>query len=111
AVPAFVVSPDGKQLAYTRARGPTQLWLVSIADPESPTPEARVRRIANDAAAKVAPALSPDGQRISYTAADGLASNVFVLSIDGGQPQRLAARAGDQGHASWSAAGTELALL
>src|SRR5262249_20889842 len=55
----FSISRDGRQLAYTRARGAGHFWRVTIYNPEAARPEVHAQRLLTDSAPKSDAEISP----------------------------------------------------
>jgi Tol biopolymer transport system component len=114
-------SPDGTSLAFW------SLDLPAGGDPSAPLPEvggliqshtASLMITDSDGTAPMdilsdvrldplgsPPAWSPDGSRIAYSISEGPATSVYIVSAEGGEPQRLAAGDGP----AWSPDGREIA--
>jgi len=82
-------SPDGKWLCFaTRANGRRMLVKVAAAGGNMikiPTP---------GAINPTGPAWSPDGKSIAFTSQTGKYFNIFVVSVNGGKPELIAAGEG-----------------
>ena len=96
-----VLSPDGKQIAFTALGG---LWTMSIGG----TP----RRLTDDGPyAVIDPAWSPDGARIAF-ATDRLGSlDIWTLELASGHLTRITEAAGAEIRPSWSPDGSKLAYV
>lgn len=56
------------------------------------------------------PYLSPDGSMVAFSAAHGGNTDVYVMSVDGGTPERLTWHPGIDFAMGWNAAGNEVAF-
>ena len=74
------VTPDGKQVLFTRYDEPMGAYRVSI-DGGEPT------KIFSGAAYK--PTASPDGKQIAFYLSKGKQSGIAVMPFDGGEPTRI----------------------
>ncbi len=125
-------SPDGRQIAFSSTRdGKAQIYLIPVDGGEARALTALEQGVGGG------PIWSPDGSQIAFTAApapppdlskpyqvgrhvyrfdalgylDGAIQSLYILSVDGGEPQRLT---NDDQHASalgWSPDGTEILVL
>ena len=79
--PAF--SPDGKELAYSRAEtdGRWSLWIASVETGEA-------RRLTDSAAGEIYPRFTPDGRAVVYTTWSR-PHRIFRLPLDGGPARPL----------------------
>ena len=103
------ISPDGKWVAYVVAtpnlpanRLERNVWLVPVAGGEARqlTTSGRDQR----------PAWSPDSKKIAFLSARGGAAGVYVLSLEGGEPTRIAQMADGADNLAWSPDGKTLAF-
>ena len=125
-------SPDGRQIAFSSTRdGKAQIYLIPVDGGEARALTALEQGVGGG------PIWSADGSQIAFTAApapppdlskpyqvgrhvyrfdalgylDGAIQSLYILSVDGGEPQRLT---NDSQHASalgWSPDGTEILVL
>ncbi|MBE9639359.1 S41 family peptidase [Salipiger mangrovisoli] len=92
------VAPDGRSIAFTY-RG--QIWLVPRAGGEAvPLTERQFR--------SSAPVWSPDSRRIAFGSDRFNVSDVFVMSVDGGEITRLTQHSGAERPLAFTADGTEV---
>jgi tricorn protease len=68
------------------------------------------RRLTSDDVEEANPHFSPDGSKIAYSAAYDGNTDVYVISVAGGQPQRLTWHPGNDVPVGWSADGEAVAL-
>jgi len=87
------LAPDGRSVVFTvtewsieKNKSTTNLWLADVAT-------GAVRRLTTAAVSDGAPAWSPDGGRIAFTSrrGDDEAAALYVLRLDGGEPERILA--------------------
>ena len=83
------LSPDGRMLTFIRGPStffsPGQVYVKRLPDGEPV-------QLTNDNTEKMGPQFLPDGTRISYSTgigADSPSMDTWVVSVDGGPPQRL----------------------
>jgi serine/threonine protein kinase/Tol biopolymer transport system component len=101
-------SPDGSQIVFQSDRGGGGAYVVSAFGGSLPRLVARGAR---------QPRFSPDGKRIAYWAgawrgpASTTASALFVVSLAGGEPQRLAGNLRSARAPVWSPDGRSLVFL
>ncbi|MCA2978079.1 MAG: S9 family peptidase [Myxococcaceae bacterium] len=88
---AFKVSPDGSRLVYQLRttdleanKGLMDLWLAD-ADGKNARP------LTTDAAADTDPVWAPDGKSVFFLSSRGGSSQVWRLSLEGGEPTRVTA--------------------
>jgi dipeptidyl aminopeptidase/acylaminoacyl peptidase/CubicO group peptidase (beta-lactamase class C family) len=103
------LSPDGSQLVYvlrtsdlTADRAEHALWRVA-----STGCEARQLTRGN---ADLSPAWSPDGTRIAFLRAQDGPPQVWVLPVDGGEPEQLTTLPLGAGAPTWSSDGERIAF-
>ncbi|MGE5347155.1 MAG: TolB family protein, partial [Acidithiobacillales bacterium] len=84
------LSPDGRWVAFVRtATDPATLtrnadvWLVP-SDGSAPA-----RRLTRNAASDTAPRFSPDGKTLAFLSARGGSTQVWVMSLEGGEPRKV----------------------
>lgn len=88
------LSPDGAMVAYAAKAGETfKLWVVRLADDNSPIGEPR--QLTAGQSDDEQPAWSPDGQRIAYVSGTGEEHAVVVVPFDGGSPKPVTSLGSD----------------
>ena len=103
------ISPDGKWVAYTVAtpdmdanRNVTNIWLVSTAG-GAPT---QLTQSGHDSS----PVWSPDGSTIAFLSSRSGEAQVYLLSLEGGEAQRLTKLSTGAGLVKWSPGGKTIAF-
>ncbi len=106
-----VVSPDGKQVAYTvttvegdELRYRSAIWLADIASGTS-------RQITFGEKGDSVPRWRPDGAAIGFISDQGEGPQVHVLNIGSGETKTITAIPGGVAGFSWSPDGSELAVV
>jgi len=96
-----VLSPDGKQIAFTALGG---LWTMNIG--------ATPRRLTDDGPyAVVDPAWSPDGKRIAYATDRGGSLDIWTMELSSGRKTRVTHAPGAEMRPAWSPNGKQLAYV
>ena len=103
------ISPDGKWVAYTVAtpdmdanRNVTNIWMVSTT---GGAPQ-QLTQSGHDSS----PVWSPDGKTIAFLSSRGGDSQVYLLSLEGGEAQRLTKLSTGADIAKWSPDGKTIAF-
>jgi dipeptidyl aminopeptidase/acylaminoacyl peptidase len=103
------ISPDGSRVAYVlrtadRAadRNRRALWVVDV---ETATP----RQLTNGWA-DTAPAWSPDGQRVAFLRAEDGPAQLWIMRMDGGDPERVTDLPLGAGAPVWRPGGKHIAF-
>ncbi len=94
--PAY--SPDGGRIAFMSDRsGTTEIW---ICDSDG----SKTRQVTSFGGAAVyGPSLSPDGQNIALTVAQkGMKEDIYVVSVNGGNPRQMTTHPAEDKWPSWS---------
>ena len=107
-VSGVAISPDGKSVAFSQARGDDEgIYLV-------PFVGGNARPLTSSPARELNPSWSPDGSQLAYAHAETGQTTVRVQDLLGGGSQRAGSLTGPGwccgiGQALWSASGTHLA--
>jgi dipeptidyl aminopeptidase/acylaminoacyl peptidase len=103
------ISPDGKWVAYTVAtpdmdsnRNVTNIWMVSTSG-GAPT---QLTQSGQDAS----PVWSPDGNTVAFLSSRSGEAQVYLLSLEGGEAQRLTKLSTGAGLVKWSPDGKTIAF-
>jgi dipeptidyl aminopeptidase/acylaminoacyl peptidase len=108
------VSPDGRYVVYTLRetdmeanRGRTDLWLLDLADGKSlPSP----RRLTQHPAADSSPRWAADGSGVFFLSSRGGSSQIWHISLAGGEAQQVTSLPLDVGSFEVSPKGDRLAV-
>jgi len=108
------VSPDGRYVVYTQRetdmeanRGRTDLWLLDLADGKSlPSP----RRLTQHPAADSSPRWAADGSGVFFLSSRGGSSQIWHISLAGGEAQQVTSLPLDVGSFEVSPKGDRLAV-
>ncbi|NBU25746.1 MAG: S9 family peptidase [Gammaproteobacteria bacterium] len=108
------VSPDGRRVAYTLRetdmdanRGRNDLWL---ADLDARGAVSATRRLTQNPASDASPRWAPDGRGLYFLSSRGGSSQVWYLSLAGGEPQPVTDLPLDVGSFEVSPRGDRLAV-
>ena len=98
------VSPDGRRVAFSSARGgSTEIY---VADARAGI----VRRLTgNTSADDVEPVWSPDGRQLIWASGTPGSHDLFVMSSEGGHKRRVVENAANDLEPAWSPAGARIA--
>jgi len=103
------VSPDGKWVAYTVAtpdmeanRNASNLWMVATAGGEA----LQLTQSGHD----TSPVWSPDGKTIAFLSSRGGTSQVYLLSMDGGEAKQFTHLSTGADFVKWSPDGKTIAF-
>lgn len=110
------VSPDGRRVAYTLRetdmeanRGRNDLWLLEL-DPRDGSAAASPRRLTQHPASDASPRWAPDGRGLYFLSTRSGSSQVWYLSLAGGEPLPVTDLPLDVGSFEVSPRGDRLAL-
>ncbi|ULQ55653.1 S9 family peptidase [Flavihumibacter rivuli] len=112
-ISAAEVSPDGKRVAYTireavmtddRSEYVNQIWISAI-DGSNAFQLTRGDKSNNN------PKWSPDNQSIAFTSSRDGKSNLYIISLAGGEAEKITEVKGSVGDFSWSYDGKMIAYL
>jgi dipeptidyl aminopeptidase/acylaminoacyl peptidase len=96
------IAADARQVYYTRETRYATLWSSPLQGPAATT-RAQNTELTTGAARDEFPAVSPDGRTVLFLRTEGTTSNLYVVPITGGQPQKLTFLNSVKGGAAWSA--------
>jgi Tol biopolymer transport system component len=84
----FSITKDGKQLYYAKALSYSNLWRFGVEDNEdgkSMSPQ----QLTTGTMFCESPSVSPNGKNIAFSRGDGTKSNIYMMPLDGGEPQQI----------------------
>jgi Tol biopolymer transport system component/DNA-binding winged helix-turn-helix (wHTH) protein len=84
----FTVSPDGSRLAYTRDLYFSNLWLAEL-PAHGAYAKVQAKQVTSGTLVYDAPSISPDSRWVAFTSGSNTKSNIYKMSLDGGQPVQL----------------------
>jgi serine/threonine protein kinase/Tol biopolymer transport system component len=84
----FTISPDGSQLAYTRDLNFSNLWLAEL-PAHGAYAKVQAKQVTAGTLVYDAPSISPDSRWVAFTSGSNTKSNIYKMSLDGGQPVQL----------------------
>lgn len=96
-------SPDRAEAIIVRGQGQFDLWRVQAA-------RNLEARLTTHSAADYDPVWSPNGQRIVFVSDRSGHGDLYLLSLDGSNPQQLTENADFDKHPSWSPDGEQVAF-
>jgi Tol biopolymer transport system component len=82
----FSISADGSMLVYPKRLNYSNLWLATTQRGSKRFAE---RQLTQGTTMKTRGRLSPDGRRIAFVQGEGDRADVFVVPVEGGEPQRV----------------------
>lgn len=96
------LSPDGKNYVFSAL---SQLYTMRL-------PHGKPKLLAEQASGQFEPRYSPDGSKIAYvTYEKDTIGNLWVVSVDGGQPEKLTRTSGYYQHPAWSPNGKWISIV
>ena len=103
----FVISPDGRLLAYSRNQKDNQTQILDVSTGVEKS--SKLGCIIPSAKTDVPPQFSPDGIQVAYVTHEGGSDEIWLIRRDCSQPIRLVNLRGDRiGGLRWSPNGTNL---
>ncbi len=109
-VGGVAISPDGSQVVFELKRADPEdnknyvnLMLVDVATGAQ-------RKLTDGKHCDTLPAWAPDGKKLAFISNREKAGAIYVLPMEGGEPQRITDREGNVGEFRWSPNGRKLAF-
>jgi len=103
----FSTSSDGRAFVFSQQAEWSNLWLL---EPDEKTGEIRSRQLTHGASQVLTPVFSPQGNRIAYADRQGGVSDIWTITADGEDRQRLTFDGCSESPA-WSPDGRRIAFL
>lgn len=97
-------SPDGSQITYyyqSKSTGHWDIWTVSSTTDQT-------KQLTRQSGNANLFGWSPDGTMLGYSYSDQDHRDLYIVSIDGGEPKNVSHHAGEEWHPSWSPDGKKI---
>lgn len=95
------LAPDGRRVAFS-AMG--DIWVAPLDGSVPP------RAVVSGPAEQTMPAWAPDGRRLAYASNQAGDLDLWVVSLEGGEPRRLTSLPGDEREPAWDPTGRRIAF-
>lgn len=101
-----VWSPDGKQIAFSTARGEADKGDIYVINSDG----SELRRLTDLPGVEIEPTWSPDGKRIAFSTQWVERADIYVMNADGSELRRLTDPAVGESSPAWSPDGDRIAF-
>jgi serine/threonine-protein kinase len=105
----FTLSPDGRQLAYTKAPPQQKIWAMTLTGPPAHL-AVQARELTSGTSVFGTPDISPDGRWVAFARNDGGTGNIYVTPFGTYDPRPAVASGADEWSPRWSPDGRRLAF-
>jgi Tol biopolymer transport system component len=104
--PALPAAQDNREgiAFYSQRDGRTEIYVID-------SDGGNLRRLTDNGAGDMAPAVSPDGRRIAFTTNRDGNNEIYVMNADGSDPQRLTNNSVYESHPAWAPDGSRIAFV
>jgi eukaryotic-like serine/threonine-protein kinase len=107
----FTLSADGSLLAYTRTLNFSNLWLAELSA-HGATSGVQQKPLTSGTLSYSDPSISPDGRWVAFASGPHPKTNIYKMTIDGGQPVQLTFfDAAMSASPTWSPDGQRIAFI
>ena len=107
-VQEFSISPDGRQLAYTKAPPQQKIWAMTLSGPVA-HPSVEARELTVGTSVYGTPDISPDGRWVAFARNDAGSGNLYITPFDHFEPRPLTTSPDDEWSPRWSPDGRAIA--
>jgi TolB protein len=107
-VATLAISADGKTLAYSAFDNASGIWSIDIPPAGAVTSSASARPVTRGTEHVEEVSVSPDGEWLAFDSDRAGNSDIYVMSLAGGEPRRITTDPGFDFVPSWSPDGKEI---
>lgn len=104
------ISKDNSRLSYSRALAYSNLWLITL-EGNGAKQNMKTEQLTKGSSLISGPSISPNGKKVTFSMTQGEKSNIYVMSVDGGQMQQLTFFNSHNSYPVWNPDGSEIAFI